>query len=319
MSNILLSICIPTKDRIEILKNTLDSIFSQVEDFSEFEVVISDNSITNELPELLKQYSNIPNIVYQKNDVPGFMNSINALRMGQGELLKLHNDYTELKKGSLNRMLDIIKKNKFKRPLLFFSDSSLNDISVAEYTNFNDFMYTISYFSTWSTCFCIWKYDFNLLSNIEYDNMFPHTSLLLEQSDKESYIVNNEDLFYNQATPGKGGVNLFHNFCVLYLNMLAGCLEKKVIHKRTFNHIKEHMFLSFLIPWYYNTKIKKNNFTYDMTGIKSSLNVYYPSHYYYRLLIRAWFGFFLKRIFRWVLNLFDIRKTQLFKSKITVE
>ena len=65
MSEIYLSICIPTNGRIEIIKNTLDSIYKNCDvPFSEFEVVLSDNSNNDELLELLENYKQYSNIVY---------------------------------------------------------------------------------------------------------------------------------------------------------------------------------------------------------------------------------------------------------------
>lgn len=296
MNKILLSICIPTNGRIEILKKTLDSIFFQVKDFSEFEVILSDNSKTDELPELLNQYQNIPNIVYQKTDAIGFLNSINALKIGNGELLKLHNNYTQLKKGSLEIMLEAVKKYQTTKPLLFFSNYTLKDISIKEYNSFNDFMYALSYFSSWSTGFSIWNTDFQEYGDIEYNEMFPHTSLLFKQVRKELYIINNNDLFYNQNIPRKGGYNLFRTFGVDYLNMLAECYTIGSITRLTFNHIREQMFISFFVPWYYATKVKKNNFTYDLTSIKNSLSIHYPLYYYHLLLVSAWCVYPLKNI-----------------------
>lgn len=288
MNNILLSICIPTNGRIEILKNTLDSIFNHVTDFSEFEVILSDNSKTNELPELLKQYSDIPNIIYQKTEVSGFMNSINALKLGSGELLKLHNNYTELKVGSLDRILDTIKKHQVKQPLLFFSNHSMKNITSEEFASFNKFMYSLSYFSSWSTGFCIWNTDFQHLKSIQYNKMFPHTSLLFEQTNKNSYIINNEDLFYNQNTRQKGGYDLFKTFAVDFLDMLDVCLKKNHITQRTFKHIKFDMHMNFLIFWYYNTKVLKNEYTFILSDIKQSMKVYYSGPSYYIMIFLAY-------------------------------
>ena len=62
-----LSICIPTNGRIEILKKTLDSIYANFEvSYSEFEVVLSDNSLDNELLDLL-------NCTYSKTQVGMFV------------------------------------------------------------------------------------------------------------------------------------------------------------------------------------------------------------------------------------------------------
>jgi abequosyltransferase len=304
MSKILLSICIPTNGRIEILKNTLDSIFSRANDFSEFEVVLSDNSKTDELPELLKQYSSIPNIVYHKTEVSGFMNSVNALKMGKGELLKLHNNYTELKKGSLSVMIETARKYQTTKPVLFFSSSTLKHIAIEKYHSFNEFIYSLSYFSSWSSGFSIWNSDFQQCCDVEYNKMFPHTSLLFELSKKELYIINNEELFYNQDVSKKGGYNLFRTFCVDYLNLLTDCFNRKNITLKTLNHVKKHMFYNFAIYWYYTTKVKRNDFTFDLTEIKKSMSMHYSSCYYYVMILCAWSVYPLKNVLNFVYSCF---------------
>lgn len=308
MNKILLSICIPTNGRIEILKKTLDSIFFQVKDFSEFEVILSDNSKTDELPELLNQYQNIPNIVYQKTDAIGFLNSINALKIGSGELLKLHNNYTELKKGSLDILLKTIKKNQIAKPVLFFSNRSLKHISLEEYKNFNDFIYVLSYFSSWSTGFSIWNSDFQKCSYIDYNEMFPHTSLLFEQNRKDLYIINNEELFINQKVSKKGGYNLFKTFAIDYLDMLNVCLRNKQISENTFKHIKRDMFKNFLIEWYCNTRILKNDYTYILSGIKQSMSIHYNNFSYYALVLLAFNKAFIQVLKNFVRKTFNMQK-----------
>lgn len=308
MNKILLSICIPTNGRIEIVKKTLDSIFFQVKDFSEFEVILSDNSKTDELPELLNQYQNIPNIVYQKTDATGFMNSINALKIGNGELLKLHNNYTELKKGSLDILLKTIKKNQIAKPILFFSNRSLKHISLEEYKNFNDFIYVLSYFSSWSTGFSIWNSDFQKCFNINYNEMFPHTSLLFEQNRKDLYIINNEELFINQKVSKKGGYNLFKTFAIDYLDMLNVCLRNKQISENTFKHIKRDMFKKFLVEWYCNTIILKNDYTFILSDIKQSMNVHYSNSSYYTLILFAYNKAFIHVLKNFVCKTFNMQK-----------
>ena len=216
MSKILLSLCIPTNGRIEILKNTLDSIYTQTDDYSEFEIVISDNSKTDELQDLLVRYKNIPNIKWEKCTSEGFLNSVNALKMGSGEFLKLLNNYSMIKNGSLEKMISFIKENEKMKSQLFFSSNNLHGVPIKRFDNFNDFMYGLSYWSSWSTGFCIWKSDFDKLNrsnNFSYNKMFPHTSLLFSLHDKNSYVIDDESLFDNQEVQKKGDIT-FSRFLV---------------------------------------------------------------------------------------------------------
>lgn len=290
MSKIYLSICIPTNGRLEILKNTLDSIFINCEvNFSDFEVVISDNSSDNMLLELLDSYKEFPNIVYGKTTSEGFLNSINALNMGSGLFLKLHNNYTIIKNGALKQIISFIKNEEINKPVTFFTNGALKNIDVDTFDAFDTFSSQLSYWNTWSTGFAIWKEDLEKYSQKNLNKMFPHTSLLLRQNDKKNFIINNKSIFINQEVSQKGGYNLFKTFGVDYLKMMDELQKKAIISTITFNKIKSDLFNIFFVEWYFNTKIRNNNYSYDLTDIKGSVKEYYSIREYYYLIFLSYF------------------------------
>lgn len=311
MNQKLLSICIPTRGRIEILKNTLNSIFYSKVNFSDYEVVIYDSSDDDELSVLLASEYNYPNLIYKKGENRGFLNLVSALELGNGFFLKLHNDYTTFIEGGLKDVLKLIKEHQQLKPLIFFSNGSLQIKTIGEYNNFNEFMYSLSYYSSWSTGFSIWKIDFQKQSNLEYSKMFPHTSLLFEQNDNDLFIVDNRIYFSNQDIPKKGGYNLFKTFCYDYLKMVEDCFKIGKINHKTFSHIKMHMYLTFLIPWYYNTKVKNNNFTFDLAGIRQSMSRYYSFEFYFFMVFVSWFIYPIKNTFLRFLKLYELLKNKI--------
>lgn len=309
MDQKLLSICIPTRGRLEVIRNTLNSIYKSEVELSEYEVVIYDSSEDDELRVLLSMEYNFPNLIYQKGENRGFLNIVSALELGKGMLLKLQNDYSELKKGSLAKLLETVRNYQETKPLLFFSDFSSKNIQIKEYGSFDEFIHVLSYFSTWSTGFSIWNTDFQNCTNIDFNSMFPHTSLLFEQNKKDLYVINNENLFFNQNVSKKGGYNLFNTFAVVYLRMLEEIYNKDHISSKTFNHIKSDLYKHFLIDWYLNTKIQKNEYTFDLSGIKESMKVYYSSTAYVKMVVLAYIRFlkesllqFIKRLLKFFLN-----------------
>ncbi|MDB4904557.1 MAG: hypothetical protein JWQ63_3838 [Mucilaginibacter sp.] len=308
MINIYLSICIPTNGRLNILKNTLDSIYSDCKvNYDEFEVILSDNSTDDLLLEMLSSYKQYPNIVYIKSTSEGFLNSINALRTAKGLFLKLHNNYTMLNKGALTKMISFIKEEMALKPLIFFSNKELKRNNVKRYNSFDMFAYDLSFWNTWSTGFAIWKEDFDKYSTMQVNKMFPHTSLLLFQHGKSSFVINDVSLFNNQDIPKKGGYNLFETFAVEYLKMVENCLENKQIISKTFQHIKYDLFKNFLVMWYYYTKIAKNEYTYDLSGIKSSIGVFYPKTHYYGMILLAYKLAFMKIVKKTIKSLLMIK------------
>ena len=72
MTKPLLSICIPTYNRANYLKDCLDSIVDQFENkeiYNQIEVVISDNASTDETTEIVKSFQvKFKNIRYFRND-----------------------------------------------------------------------------------------------------------------------------------------------------------------------------------------------------------------------------------------------------------
>ena len=283
--SIYISICIPTKGRIEIVKETLDSIFKDNDvEYSDFEVVLSDNSDNDQLKDLLDGYKHYPNIVYNKTTVKGFFNSINALQMGNGYLLKLHNDYTRFNKFAIRRMVDFAKAEMAAKPLVYFSNNELKTENILRYDSFDKFNYELSFLATWSTGFAIWKEDFDNCSKTDLNKIFPHTTLLYKQHYKNAFVINDEKLFTNEIIYTKGGYNLFQAFSVQYLNMVENLYKDKQLSEKTFNHIKSDLFNRFIITWYAITKVAKNSYTYDLTGIKQSVTTYYSVGQYYYMI-----------------------------------
>ena len=289
MNQKFLSICIPTRDRINILKNTLDSIYNSKVDLSEYEVVIYDSSNDNELAVLLASEYKYPNLIYQKGENHGFLNLISSLKMGNGLFLKLHNDYTSFSKYGLEKMLLCIKNELPNESVVFFSNGILLKKGFEYFQTFDTFLYNISFYSSWATAFGIWKSDFNTIKDIEINPMFPHTSLLFALYNKNSYLVNDEELFINEEVSKKGGYNLFYTFAVTYIKMVAELSRHQYISKKTFIFIKADLYKRFLIIWYYNTKIKKNEYTFELSQIKESMQVHYSILLYYKMVFSAYF------------------------------
>lgn len=268
MNQPLLSICIPTYGRVEILHNTLNSIFSQSVNSDLYEICISDNSPTDETKVMLDSFfSDKTNIHYNKSTCEGYYNSIESLKLGRGKFLKLHNNYSKFNADVFRDFVNVISINKEKKPVMFFSFGSVKlENKTNIYISFDDFMNEITYFSTWSTSFGIWKDDFDLLmaQDIELDKMFPHTSLLFALCNKESFFIDNSFYFDNQDVGKKGGYNLPETFGTRYIGLCEQLLIRNVISEYTFQKIKNGI-LDFISDWYFRVNFypEKYCFSYD--------------------------------------------------------
>jgi abequosyltransferase len=271
----LISICIPTYKRPEIIKETLSSIVEANISDNILDVCITDNSTTDETKEMIeREFKNVKFIKYKKTTCEGFLNSIEALKFGDGEFLKLHNDYSKFKTGALNNFIKVIEKYREEKPILFFSMGALNkNIKIQSFFNFNEFLYDIHYYSTWSSAFGIWKKDFDKLctSDIFIDHMFPHTSFLFSCTDNKSYIVDDTKYVNNLPLKKKGGYNLTDNFVRLYLTMVKHLKEAGYISNMTYSKI-ENGIIKFVASWYNNVKFNNEIYFFTFENTEQIIN-----------------------------------------------
>ena len=290
MKNItLLSICIPSYGRIEILRNTLSSIYSQIGDVCEddFEVIVSDNDPNRALQCLTEEF-NYSNFNYYATDCEGFLNSYYVLTYATGALIKLHNNTMLWKPGSLKNLLQIIRHNMSEKPLMFFTNGIRQTYATRQFKSFDEFMCDLSYLSSWSNGLFIWKDDFDRNKNIAINEYFPQTSILLTQYYKESFISSDYPFFELQKVSKKGGYNIFKVFGIDYIELIESAYLNGHISKKTFDRIKSKILLNFLPLNFFKTKILKVE-TYETSGLKENLRNYYPWYAYYILVTLGFF------------------------------
>lgn len=286
-----LSICIPTYNRLKILHETIESIYADLNSIAidDFEIVISDNEPNQSSKTILKDF-NYKNLHYYSTDCIGFLNSINALKQGNGLYLKLHNNYTKLYPGSLKKMIKEIKENSTDKPVIFYSCGFAKSGKIENFNSFDTFMNQLSYFSSWSSGFGIWKEDLDKYSNFNQINKyFPQTSLLLSQSKKSKYIINDKPLFNNQNVPKKGGYNIFKVFSIDYISLIEQSYINNKITKKTFDKIKFDLLFNYLSVRYFKTVLLKID-NFEKNDIKKNIKTYYSSFFYYLMIMAALFA-----------------------------
>jgi glycosyltransferase involved in cell wall biosynthesis len=115
MSNTIpVSICIPTYNQTKYLRKTLDSIVSQT--YKDFELIISDDSSTDEVEDLVFTYKDCLKIKYVRNQPslgsPGNWNS--ALTLATGNYIKImHHDDWFSSDTSLEKLVALISSNDY--------------------------------------------------------------------------------------------------------------------------------------------------------------------------------------------------------------
>ncbi|MCE3228432.1 MAG: glycosyl transferase family 2 [Bacteroidetes bacterium] len=91
----MISICIPTYNQVDFLRRAMESLCVQT--YKNFEVIISDDSTTNDVEKLVREYEQKLNIHFHKNPVSlGSPKNWNkALDLAKGDLIKIihHDDW----------------------------------------------------------------------------------------------------------------------------------------------------------------------------------------------------------------------------------
>lgn len=123
-----ISICIPAYKHVDYLERLLDSVSTQT--FTDFEIVITDDSPDNSVEFLLQKFSSILNLYYYKNPQPlGTPENWNeAIRKANGTWIKLmHNDDWF----ATNDALQIFYENIRQHPEAVFLFSAFQNVEVS--------------------------------------------------------------------------------------------------------------------------------------------------------------------------------------------
>lgn len=106
------SICIPTYNQVKYLRQTIDSVFNQT--FTDYEIIITDDSPTDIVFDLVQEYQSKGKIQYYKNAIPlGSPENWNeAIRRSKGEYIKImHHDDWFTYPNSLQIFVDMMENN----------------------------------------------------------------------------------------------------------------------------------------------------------------------------------------------------------------
>ena len=195
----ILSICIPTYNRADILNKSLYILTSNEAFDDQTEVVIVDNCSTDHTPSVIQFYSNkYKNIVsYRNTKNIGFNNGERVLSLANGKYLKLINDYVIINNDCLHFILNEIRNHlKDQTPLFFLNGMAYSDLKKIYCDNLNDYINRVSIFVTYWPFFGVWKEHWDQLT----EKKKYAESLIPQDYWTYKIIVNNgKCLIYNDA------------------------------------------------------------------------------------------------------------------------
>lgn len=290
--DVFLSICIPTYNRCEFLRKTIESIVTQDAFIknNEIEIIISDNDSSDGTFDVVRVFCDLfpGKIRYYKNDknLGPEKNYELVLSKGNGHFLKLHNDTLIARNGSLNEIIKVIKATVLERPIIFFSNGSNGNLGkqIQICNGVDEFVRVVSYFSTWIGGFGIWKEDFKSMSNFSLcaDLQLIQTDILMRflSSGKRAVVLS--DMYFFSMTPeNKGGYNTAEVFGKNYLSILKKYISLGELSEKTFREEKISLLKNHIVPLYFG----KNKFL--KTGFFGNMEDFYSDDFFYEEMERV--------------------------------
>lgn len=208
-NNPILSICIPTYNRAELLDYVLNGIFSQCNEdiLQKIEVVISDNDSKDETWKIVDTYLTKYkyNLQYHKNltNIWSNKNVIKVTEYAQWKYIRLLADDDCLTDFALEYVLDIIKKTDFDLMLAGVQFSENTNIKVnKKHNSFNVF--------NWIGEYILYLYDHNL----SYQNLISFFSFYSIVIVKNSYFkkwLNSKKSFLWNTNNFPHDIIVYHN------------------------------------------------------------------------------------------------------------
>ncbi|PQA90537.1 Glycosyltransferase involved in cell wall bisynthesis [Chryseobacterium piscicola] len=289
----LLSICIPTYNRADILNRTLRSLTTNPDYNPDLiEIVISDNCSTDNTKEVVAMY---PDIKYYCNDenIKDY-NFTKAIEYGTAKYVRLFNDTLLFNFGELECMLRTIKKyEKANVNLFFYKNTWLHSDSNITISTLKEYFKEVSFYSTWIANTGFWLEDFK---KIENKNLYSY--LQFPQLEWNYRIVENgkktviyfSNIFETLQPPNKGGYNFFNTFINKYLYIVKkqriGILNYELEKFRLFRHFIYNYLVVFFI-------VNKGEYSFETKGVaKIIFSKYWYNLYIYPILVM----FIIKKI-----------------------
>lgn len=277
----LLTIAIPTYNRSEYLKNSLDSIVNQnvFVDSYDLEVVVSDNCSCDDTENVCRYYLTKyeGKFFYYRNDENiADRNFEIVLKRSNGHYLKLSNDTLIYQDRSLEKMLSIIRMNQIERNIIFWGNGNLKVHSLVV-DNLDTFVQQASYWSTWIGSFGIWKDEFDKINDFgRYSKLkLIQTDVLYRQIVRSKGIyLDNSKLFDVKGVKQKGDYNIVTVFIENYSMILREYLHNS-ISLRTYKVEMEKVLINFICEWLTNIKIYSEKFTFDTKGAFKQIIEFY--------------------------------------------
>lgn len=265
MKQPILSICIPTYNRAEYLREGLDTLVNDPDFNEQIEIVISDNASTDNTKEIGESYaSKYSNIHYYRNDKNLYDRNFEiVLKRASGKYLKLANDTLRFKPGVLKLIIETIQHNPDKPVIFTYVGNS--DGQLIHVNNYIELVKLMNINIGWIGLFGILGCDIDCLTIPQkyYDYKFPQVAWIGNIVNKHKGISIKCGTFYDIHNPKqKGGYNLFK----VQITNLFSIFKDYGLKGIDYEKVKYKAFRTSYMLWIRHYLIDKEPIVFDLSG-----------------------------------------------------
>ena len=274
-----ISLCMPTNGISEWVFPALNSIYESKVSLDSFEVIVTDNGTNTDFEEKMYAFSGKhANLIYKKTNAYMFDNQLEALKLANGDYLKFVNHRSIWLPERLQYIIDFLSKYKDEKPVIYFSNGAMGWGPIyKEFESFDQFVANLGIQGTWTSGVGIWKSQYDKIKdNYQYDRISPHAGILYADRKNAKYIINDRYWMRNidDDHSKKGKYNLFKAFALDEFIITINLYRDGDISEDTLIKVKAD-FKQFLIELYRDFYIKNLPCSYDLSGFKKYVNIFF--------------------------------------------
>lgn len=280
------SFCIPTKNRVQQLQRTIQSIVDHFQPTNiSYEIIISDNGRDGPCKEMIENNFGSINVKYWNNneDIGTDKSILKMLCASKGEYIKLQNDQWEITSAFVDSLKLILSDDYYKNYPIFFLNNNIGHINlnsrVTFVSNMNEFVLSASYFCTWLSGIFLKKEVCRELIQSDAteigSNLVQTEVFLKSMTLSGGAIVVPNKVFSPVPVIKSTGYNVPEIFGRNYLNILRSFCEEGSLSDEVFNKEKRSVLQNHIIPFHFDI-----NFHSQKTGFIKYLNHYYNEDYF---------------------------------------
>lgn len=291
-SEIVLSICIPTFNRADTLRRSIETIVGQAffRDSRKVEIVVSDNCSSDHTQEVVREFEKrFPGLVRYEPSVSNDedRNFERVLRHGRGRFLKLQNDTFGVHDGLLEPLVRIIEALSACQPVMFFVNEppAEPEEALKHFDTMDEFLDEVSFKCTWIGGFGVWRDHLQRLSDFSryaHKRLTQTDALLRLLAARGESVVIREFMFPAFGSGRKGGYNIAEVFGANYLSILAEQVSAGQLSPQAYARAKHHVLVDHILPFTLDT-----NHDFLSDNLEHHLREYANEPYFRPALERA--------------------------------